>query len=214
MYIPTHFRETRPDVLHGFVTRFPLATLITVSPDGISANHVPMLWIAAVDGLGRLHGHVARANSLWREAAADSDVLAVFTGPQHYVSPSWYPSKREHGKVVPTWNYSSVQIRGRIRFIHDEGWLRTMVASLTERHEQQREQPWRIEDAPAGYLDDMLRAIVGLEITVSAVEGKFKGSQNRDAADRIGVANALRAEGLSVEEVAQLAPPPDLPQAR
>ncbi|MGH8231030.1 MAG: FMN-binding negative transcriptional regulator, partial [Steroidobacteraceae bacterium] len=173
-----------------------------------SANHVPMLWITAADGLGRLQGHIAHANPLWRDVAAESAVLAVFTGPQHYVSPSWYPSKRKHGKVVPTWNYSSVQIRGHIRFIHDPGWLRALVASLTERHEHGRAQPWRIEDAPASYLDDMLHAIVGLEISVTAVEGKFKGSQNRPAGDRIGVAEALRAEGLSADEVAQLAPPP------
>ncbi|HEY1723936.1 MAG TPA: FMN-binding negative transcriptional regulator [Steroidobacteraceae bacterium] len=214
MYNPSHFRETRPDVLRDFVNRFPLAMLIAITPEGISANQVPVLWQADAGSLGLLQGHIARANPLWRGVAAGSAVLALFTGPQHYISPSWYPSKREHGNVVPTWNYSSVQIRGTIRFVDDPAWLRRLVASLTEQHEQQRQQPWRIVDAPADYVDDMLRAIVGFEIDVTAAEGKFKASQNRPAADRVAVAAALRAEGLSADEVAQLAPPPDLPQAR
>jgi transcriptional regulator len=157
-------------------------------------------------GLGVLRGHIARANSLWRLLPAESAVLAIFIGPDHYVSPSWYPSKREHGKAVPTWNYATVHVTGSIRFIEDAAWLYQLVESLTDEHEQGHVDRWRITDAPPDYIAGMVRAIVGFEIQVSAIEGKFKASQNRSAADRAGVAGALRAAGLSPDDVAQLAP--------
>jgi transcriptional regulator len=135
-----------------------------------------------------------------------ASVLAIFLGPDHYVSPSWYPSKHEHGKAVPTWNYATVHVRGTIRFIDDPGWLRTLVESLTDEHERHNVNPWKVTDAPADYIAGMVRAIVGFEIQVSAIEGKFKASQNRSAADRAGVAEALRTAGLPPDEVTQLAP--------
>ncbi|MGO9592518.1 MAG: FMN-binding negative transcriptional regulator [Steroidobacteraceae bacterium] len=206
MYVPEHFRETRIEVLRAFVERHSFGTLVAVTPEGITANHIPMQLLSGSDGPGLLRGHIARANPLWRLLEPGASVLAVFIGPDHYVSPSWYPSKHEHGEAVPTWNYATVHVKGHIRFIDDPGWLRTLVESLTDEHERQSVNRWRITDAPADYIAGMLRAIVGFEIQVSAIEGKFKGSQNRSAADRAGVAEALRAAGLPLDEVAQLAP--------
>jgi transcriptional regulator len=208
LYVPEHFRETRIDALHGVIARHSLGTLIAVTSEGITANHIPMQLLPAADGPGVLRGHIARANPLWRLLQNDAPVLAVFVGPDHYVSPSWYPSKREHGKAVPTWNYAAVHVRGHIRFIEDAGWLRELVESLTDEHEREIANRWRISDAPADFIDGMVRAIVGFEIRASAIEGKFKASQNRSAADRAGVADALRAAGLPPEDVAQLVLPP------
>ncbi|MGC2462001.1 MAG: FMN-binding negative transcriptional regulator [Steroidobacteraceae bacterium] len=206
MYVPEHFRETRIEVLRAFVERHSFGTLVAVTPEGITANHIPMQLLSGPDGPGLLRGHIARANPLWRLLQPGASVLAIFIGPDHYVSPSWYPSKHEHGEAVPTWNYATVHVKGHIRFIDDLGWLRTLVESLTDEHERQSVNRWRITDAPADYIAGMLRAIVGFEIPVSAIEGKFKGSQNRSAADRAGVAEALRAAGLPLDEVARLAP--------
>jgi transcriptional regulator len=208
LYVPEHFRETRVDVLRAFIERYSLGTLVAVTPQGISANHIPMQWLSGPDGPGVLRGHIARANALWRLLETGASVLAIFIGPDHYVSPSWYPSKHEHGKAVPTWNYATVHVIGHIRFIEDRGWLRNLVESLTDEHEGKRVDRWRVTDASADYIEGMLRAIVGFEIKVSSIEGKFKASQNRPAADRAGVANALRAAGLPPHEVALLAPEP------
>jgi transcriptional regulator len=206
LYVPEHFRETRIDVLRAFIERYSLGTLVAVTSEGITANHIPMQLLPAAGGPALLRGHIARANPLWRQLQTGAAVLAIFTGPDHYVSPSWYPSKREHGKVVPTWNYATVHVKGNIRFIEDPGWLRTLVESLTDEHERGSVDRWRVTDAPADFLEGMVRAIVGFEIQVSVIEGKFKGSQNRSAVDRAAVAEALRAAGLPPEDVAQLAP--------
>ena len=205
MYVPEHFRETRIEVLRALIARYPLGTLVAVTSEGITANHIPMQLLPAADGPALLRGHIARANPLWRLLQNDAPVLAVFIGPDHYVSPTWYPSKREHGKAVPTWNYATVHIRGQIRFIEDGGWLRSLVESLTDEHERGIPNRWRISDAPPDFIDGMVHAIVGFEIRVSSIEGKFKASQNRSAADRAGVAEALRAAGLPPGDVAQLA---------
>jgi transcriptional regulator len=191
VYLPEQFRETRTDVLQAFVERHPLATLVAVTADG---------------GTGVLRGHIARGNSLWRELAYGAAVLAIFNGADSYISPSWYPSKREHGKVVPTWNYATVHVHGNIRFIEDPAWLLAFVSSLTDTHERRRAAPWHVTDAPESYIESMLRAIVGLEITVTQVVAKFKGSQNRSSADRAGVAAGLRTEGRDCEEIAEVAP--------
>jgi len=206
MYIPEHFRETRIDVLQTFIKRHALATLVAVTPAGLTANHAP-LQLQLRDGEGaRLLGHIARANSLWRELPNGAAVLAIFTGAEHYISPSWYPSKKEHGKAVPTWNYATVHVHGNIRFIDDPTWLRNFVASLTDQFEQGRVDRWHITDAPSDYLEGMLRAIVGFEIDVSRIEGKFKGSQNRSMADRAGARAALSAEGMAAAQIGELAP--------
>ena len=191
MYQPAHFNEADPDTLHALMREFPLATLIRGGAE-LAADILPLEVDRVGDGW-RVTGHVARANPLWREADGQP-VLLVFQGPQAYVSPNWYPSKFQHGKAVPTWNYAMVQVHGTLRATQDPAWLRAFVTRLTERHEAGRAAPWHVADAPADYLDAMLKAIVGIEIEVTRVEGKFKLSQNRDAADRTGVVLGLEAD--------------------
>ncbi len=206
MYVPDYFRETRLEVLQAFLDRHPLATLVALTGAGLTAHHIPVRAQLAAGGGGVLRGHIARANTLWRELEPDAQVLAIFTGADTYVSPNWYPAKAEHGKVVPTWNYAAVHVGGSIRFIEDAAWLRGFVESLTEAHEQGGPNPWHVHDAPADYIAGMLRAIVGFEIKVSSVVGKFKGSQNRSAADRAAVRSVLQAAGRTEEELLELVP--------
>ncbi len=164
-----------------------------------------MLW-QGTDVAGTLQGHIAKANPLWRHVEPAAEVLVLFHGPTHYISPNWYPSKLDDGRVVPTWNYATVQIRGRIRFIQDARWLRTLVDQLTRTHERSQAAPWQLTDAPADYVQRMLQAIVGIEIQVHHVEGKFKGSQNRSVADRQGVAAHLQAAGIDDVTLRELVP--------
>ena len=187
MYVPDAFREDRPQVLHDAIRRIGFATLVTT---GLEANHLPMLLDGAV-----LHGHVARANPVWMQG--DGAALAIFLGPHAYVSPSWYPSKAVAGKAVPTWNYITVHARGTLRWIQDGDWLRNHVTALSDAHEKPRLEPWKVGDAPASYIDSLLRAIVGFELTIETLEGKYKLSQNRDTADRDGVREAFAREGRS-----------------
>ena len=191
MYQPAHFNETDPATLLALMREFPLATLIRGGAE-LAADILP-LEVERVGEGWRVTGHVARANPLWREADGQP-VLLMFQGPQAYVSPNWYPSKFQHGKAVPTWNYAMVQVHGTLRAIEDTQWLRAFVTRLTERHETGRPVPWHVADAPADYLDAMLKAIVGIEIEVTRVDGKFKLSQNRDAEDRTGVVLGLEAD--------------------
>ncbi len=193
MYLPTHFEECRPDVLHRLLHEHPLGLLVTQGDGGLDANPIPFLLDPERGPHGTLRGHVARANPVWREARTDVASLVVFQGPQAYVSPAWYASKAETGKVVPTWNYVMVQARGRLVVRDDAAWLRRLVGELTARHESARPVAWQVDDAPADYIDAMLRAIVGIEIELSALTGKWKVSQNRSAADRDGVARGLAA---------------------
>ncbi|WP_418317303.1 FMN-binding negative transcriptional regulator [Piscinibacter sakaiensis] len=191
MYQPRHFEERRPEVLHRLMVDHPLALLIHHGPDGLAANPLPLLHDADGGEFGCLRGHVARANPLWQQVQDSPEVLVVFQGPQAYVSPNWYPAKAEHGKVVPTWNYCIVQARGRLRCIDDKGWLRTLVQRLTDRHEVSLPQPWAVDDAPEIFVDHMLGAIVGIELPIEQLVGKWKVSQNRSAADRAGVVDGL-----------------------
>jgi transcriptional regulator len=202
MYLPAHFEETRTEVLHRLVERHPFGMLVTPGgADGPVANGIPfILDPGGANGLGTLRAHVARANPVWRETPAGATALAVFQGEQGYVSPGWYPSKREHGKVVPTWNYVIVQARGPLRVVDDVEWLRRFVGRLTDRHESTLARPWGIGDAPPDYLATMLRAIVGIEIELTALSGKWKLSQNRSAADRAGVVDGLAALGGAAAE--------------
>lgn len=193
MYRPKHFEPPSADDLEAAIRSHPLATLVRMTPDGLAADEIPLMQVSGAAGT-LLHGHVARANPLWQDADGQP-VLAVFRGPQYYVSPSWYPSKREHGKVVPTWNYIVVHVHGTLRAIEDRAWLRRLVGQLTDRHESLRAEPWAVDDAPQTYIDTMLGAIVGIEVDVARIEGKWKMSQNRSAADREGVARGLQAEG-------------------
>ena len=205
MYLPSHFEETRPEVLHALVRSHPLGLLITQDAHGrLSAYSVPFLLDAGRGPHGTLRAHVARANPVWREARTDTPALVVFQGPQAYVSPNWYPAKAESGKVVPTWNYVMVQARGRVRFVDDPAWLRSLVGELTDRHEAAQPRPWQVDDAPADYVAAMLRAIVGIEIELDSLAGKWKVSQNRSAADRAGVVAGLAArQGEGPQAMAQ-----------
>ena len=200
MYQPSHFVENRPEVLHRLILGHPFGLLVTDGASGLAANGVPFVVDAdPVGGPGLLRAHVARANPVWKQARTDRDSLVVFQGPQGYVSPAWYPSKAEHGKVVPTWNYIVAQARGPVRFIDDRDWLHAFVTRLTDVHESERAMTeggrgapaWAVTDAPADYVETMLRAIIGVELRLSSLVGKWKVSQNRSRADRDGVADAL-----------------------
>jgi len=191
MYTPSHFEESRPSALHSLMRAYPLAVLITHSSEGINAEHIPLLLVKSGDSNAALQGHVARANPFWQKVSHGSDVLAIFQGPNRYISPQWYPSKKEHGKVVPTWNYLVVHARGTIQWQRDPGWLRKHLEAATATHEGSG-QPWRVSDAPSDYIERMLSAIVGFEIQVSGLQGKWKLSQNRSKGDRLGVIAGLR----------------------
>jgi transcriptional regulator len=195
MYLPGHFAETRTEVLHAAIREAGLATLVTTGPGGLDACHLPLLLEPAPAPLGALVGHVARSNPIWREAHPAVEALVIFLGPDAYVTPSWYATKRETGRVVPTWNYVAIHALGRVRFFHDRDRLVDVVTRLTDRQERPRPAPWKVDDAPADYVDAMLAQIVGVELTVTRLEGKWKASQNRSEADRAGVAAGLAGDG-------------------
>jgi len=202
MYQPQAFREERIETLHSFIRAHPLATLITAGAGGLLANLVPF---TLVEGgpKGTLRAHVARANDQVDALRSGSGTLVVFQGADAYITPSWYISKREHGRVVPTWNYVVVQARGTPRVIDDPDWLRAQIRNLTAAQEQKRPTPWNVNDAPEPFISGQIQAIIGVEIPISTIEGKWKVSQNRSAADRQGVEEGLRQEGIS-EEMARL----------
>ena len=193
MYLPAHFNETRTAVLRALMRAQPLATLVTTGGSGLLANHIPVQTLDEPAPLGSIRGHIARANPLWREYRSGSQALAIFQGPQVYISPSFYPSKAKTGEVVPTWDYAVVHASGTLRFIEDTQWLRSFVSGLTAAHESPRPQPWKIDDAPAAYIDKMLKLIVGFEFSIVSLTGKWKVSQNRPQADRQGVIDKLQA---------------------
>ena len=194
MYQPPHFREERPEILARLLEAHPLGLLVRTGAGGLEADPLPFLLDGAAAPGGRLIAHVARANPIVGDLSDGSEVLAVFQGAEAYVSPSWYPSKAEGGRVVPTWNYVTVQVRGRARLVDDAGFVREVVERLTNRAEAGRPEPWAVADAPEAYIAGQLRGIVGLEIAITAVSGKWKVSQNRATADRAGVAAGMAAE--------------------
>ena len=193
MYLPSHFREERVPVLHELIRRCPLATIVMLGPEGLTANHIPMLVRPEPAPYGTLIGHVARSNAMWRSAGVET--LAIFTGPDHYISPNWYVEKQEHGRVVPTWNYAAVHAHGTLIVHEDRDWLLDLVTTLTATHEAQFEQPWKVADAPPAYVERLLKGIVGIEIPIVRMEGKWKMGQNRSEADRAGAARGLREIG-------------------
>ena len=195
MYQPPHFREERLDVLHALIRSHPLGLLITAGPGGLQANHVPLLLDANSSERGTLRAHLARANPQVLELAAVSECLVVFQGPQHYISPSLYPTKHETGKVVPTWNYITVQAYGAPRVVDDAGWLRQQIGDLTRHQEGPRAAPWQVEAAPDSFIAAQIKGIIGLEIPLARLDGKWKVSQNRPAIDQVGVAAGLRGLG-------------------
>jgi transcriptional regulator len=192
LYLPAHFNETRTEVMQALMRTHPLCTLVTQCESGLVANHLPVQTLDEPAPLGCIRGHVARANPLWRDYRAETQALAIFQGPQIYISPSFYPSKAKTGQVVPTWNYAVVHASGTLRFIQDAGWLRDFVSGLTTTHEAPRALPWKIDDAPAPYIDQMLSLIVGFEFSIATLSGKWKVSQNRSQADRQGVMHNLQ----------------------
>ncbi|MDR3099394.1 MAG: FMN-binding negative transcriptional regulator [Paraburkholderia sp.] len=195
MYVPAHVDESRTGVLHALIAQHPFGTLVTHGANGLDANHIPFELLANEGALGTLHAHVARANPLWQEVADGDEVLAIFRAGDAYISPTWYPSKHETHRQVPTWNYVVVHAHGRIRIRDDEKFVRGVVARLTRTHEANEPQPWKMGDAPQDFLDTMLKAIVGLEIEITRLVGKRKLSQNKDARDIHGAGDALVLRG-------------------
>lgn len=195
MYVPAHFAIEDPEVLHRIVREHPLGVLVTLGPDGLDANHVPFEFHAAEGGLGSLTAHVARANPVWQQCSGGADVLVIFRGNESYVSPNWYPSKHETHRQVPTWNYEVVHAHGRLTVQDQEKFVRGVVGRLTRVHEAGEPVPWKMSDSAPDYIDGMLKAIVGIEVAITRLEGKAKLSQNREARDRLNAADMLRARG-------------------
>ena len=211
MYLPPHFDETRTEELHRLIVEHPLGALVANGPAGLDANHLPFELDPRAGGHGRLLAHVARANPLWQEARDGDEVLVIFRAATAYISPNWYPSKRESERNVPTWNYQVVHVHGRIRIRDEESFVRGVVARLTRAHEARTgaERPWKMTDAPPDYIEQMLAAIVGIEIDITRIVGKWKLSQNREDRDRINAADELRKRGdaLSAEAMSRAGKP-------
>jgi len=195
MYVPQIFQEDRVEVLHDLIRTYPFGTLVTMNEEGLQANHVPFHVESAPEPFGTLYAHVARANPVWRDFSRNNEALVIFQGPQTYISPSSYLTKKETGMVVPTWNYAVVHAHGRLNAIEDVLWLRAFLEELTKTHERGRSEPWNISDAPAEYIEKQLNAIVGLKLTITQLVGKWKLSQNRPARDRASVIQALLEQG-------------------
>jgi transcriptional regulator len=195
VYIPKHYEKSDLAELHALIDEHPLGTWVTVGGDsGLVANHIPFLIDSQQGEFGTLVGHVARANPIWRSLAAGNESLVIFQGPDAYVSPSWYASKMEHGKVVPTWNYAAVHAHGSARAFDEHASLMSLVERLSAKHESGRADPWKVSDAPADYIARRLEAIVGIEIPIRRIEGKWKVSQKELPPDRRGIAAGLEAQ--------------------
>jgi transcriptional regulator len=190
VYIPQANKEDRIPALHKLMQDQPFASLITVGTSGLFASHIPMV-LEQNGANGLLKGHISRANTQWRDHSPSVEALAIFSGPQHYISPSWYPEKQETGKVVPTWNYVVVHAYGYLKVVEDGEWLMAHLMNLTNIHEAGSPVPWKIADAPASYIASLTKGIVGLEMPIERLEGKWKLSQNRSEQDRDGVARGL-----------------------
>lgn len=195
MYIPAHFEEQRLPVLHELIDHHPLGTLITHGAGGLDANHLPFHLLRDEGELGTLHAHVARANPVWRDVRDGDAVMVMFRAAHAYISPSWYPSKHELHKQVPTWNYRVVHAHGRIAIRDDERFVRGVVGRLTKRHEAGEPTPWKMSDSAPEFITAMLAQIVGIEIAITRLEGKFKLGQNKDMRDMRGAGEALEARG-------------------
>nr|WP_294513722.1 FMN-binding negative transcriptional regulator [uncultured Rhodopila sp.] len=195
MYIPPHFREDRIDALHAAIRAAGPATVVSMTPDGLFASHAPLLLDPEPAPYGTLIGHLAKANPHVRLADAAVQTLVIFHGPNGYITPSYYPAKQEHGKVVPTWNYVAIHAYGRLEAFDDPALLLEVVTRLTDRYESPRAAPWAVSDAPPDFVAGMLRGIVGIRLPIARLEGKIKMSQNRPAADQTGVVDGLRQDG-------------------
>ncbi|MEH8199143.1 FMN-binding negative transcriptional regulator [Aeromonas allosaccharophila] len=207
MYLPPHFATDDPEALHQLMRAHPLGALITHGERGLDANHLPFELDAESGEHGVLRAHVARNNPLWQEAKDGDNVLVIFKAADAYISPNWYPSKKAHHQQVPTWNYSVVHAHGRIQIRDDARFVRRLLANLTRHHEAGEPTPWKMADAPRDYLEAKVTAVVGIEIEITGLVGKFKLSQNKEAADRQEAAHALHARGL-VEVASDMENPP------
>jgi transcriptional regulator len=193
MYIPKRFLKDDIDKLKGMMVNHSFATLITHNESGVEANHIPLI----LNKLGQkdvLQGHIAKANPLWKNIKDKSEVLIIFNGPNCYISPNYYPTKQENGKVVPTWNYISVHVKGIVSFLHDDQWILKMLNDLTNQYEANQPVPWSVSDAPQAYIDKMLSAIVGLEIDILSITGKWKVSQDKTEENKQGIIRGLSQE--------------------
>ncbi|NBO83449.1 MAG: FMN-binding negative transcriptional regulator [Betaproteobacteria bacterium] len=197
MYIPAHFAIKHSQDLHTIIREHPLGALVTLGPDGLDANHIPFEFDAGQGALGQLTAHVARANPVWQQCQEGADVLVIFRGNESYISPNWYPSKHETHRQVPTWNYEVVHLHGRLSVMDEERFVRGVVARLTRTHESSEPKPWKMGDSTPEYIDGMLKAIVGIEIAITRIEGKAKLSQNREPRDRLNAADTLIAKGAA-----------------
>jgi len=203
MYVPAHFEESKIEVLHDLIVTHPLATLVTMTSNGINTNHIPLHLVKDKGQYGTLQGHVARANPVWSDLDNDVEALIIFQGPNSYITPSWYPTKQEHGKVVPTWNYVTVHAYGKLRVIDDPVWVKSQLELLTAQKEASFDKPWAVSDAPAEFTDKMIGAIVGIEILITKLTGKWKVSQNQPALNQVGVVEGLKS--LSIPEATKVA---------
>ncbi|MDF1832255.1 MAG: FMN-binding negative transcriptional regulator [Porticoccaceae bacterium] len=199
MYIPNHFKEESQEKLQQYIRDYSFGLLVVADDEGIEANHVPFYLCGGKnDSLGQLQCHLARSNPVWQRVASCARILAVFQGPDAYVSPSWYPTKAETGRVVPTWNYLAVHVQGKAQIIHDSDWLKYHLQQLTDQHELQMPTPWSVDDAPTNFIERLVQNVVGVEITIETLTGKLKASQNQSEKNRAGV-----KAGLEIEESAQ-----------
>ncbi|SNS90486.1 negative transcriptional regulator, PaiB family [Noviherbaspirillum humi] len=205
MYVPAHFDESRPEVLHDLIKQHPFGMLVTHTSGGLDANHLPFELDPASGKLGLLSAHVARANPLWREVASGEEVLVVFSAGDAYISPNWYPSKHEFHRQVPTWNYMVAHAHGRITIRDDERFVRSVVARLTRTHEASQPTPWKMGDSSQEFIDSMLKAVVGLEIEITRLVGKSKLSQNKEVRDMRSAGEMLKTLGEPVVGSAMLA---------
>ena len=193
MFCPQAFQVTDEALCHDLIRQYPLGTLVSISESGLEADHLPFL-LTQVKGEYFLQSHIAKSNPLWKNVAEKAKVLVAFQGPQHYISPQYYATKQETGKAVPTWNYAVVHVRGNIVFVQDPLWLRQVLEALTAVHEQTQTHPWSLADAPPAYIEKMLSAIVGIQIPIASLEGKWKLSQNQPEKNRLGVIQGLTCE--------------------
>jgi transcriptional regulator len=207
MYLPKHYEETRKEELHRLIAEHPLGALVVHGPNGLDANHIPFEMHAEQGTHGHLIAHVARANPVWQEIQDGSDVLVLFGGGEAYISPNWYPSKHEAHKQVPTWNYRVVHVHGKLRIRDDERFVRGVVARLTRRHEAGAgdPRPWKMTDSTPEFISEMLGKIVGMEVEITSIVGKWKLSQNKDERDRANAAAELEKRGEQLTSAAMLA---------
>jgi len=196
VYIPQHFAEPSVDTMHELIRAYPLATLVTHSSGGLNANHIPVYLAGSPAPYGALHGHIARANPLLGDIADGIETLAIFQGPDSYITPSWYATKKETGKVVPTWNYAVVHAYGVLRVADDMSWLRAQLEALTGHNESAFPKPWAVSDAPPEYIEKIMAAIVGVEMAITKLVGKWKVSQNQPAQNQAGIISGLKASDL------------------